>query len=132
MLLVVYCEHGFVGVYSSIELVRELVYANYQFITFVTYVFSNAITNVESNEAWVVYYKDSENIAYVSQIKEESEHVMKMLQILKKGYNDSIDYWKTELNTIPDIINNILKTINGIAKDIRKEIVDNTDNIIMY
>lgn len=132
MLYAVYCEFGFVGVFTSLEVIQQLVFDLYPDTKFIIYVFSNCIYDDTNNYVWIVYFKNTEIIAYLSQNREDAERALKTLQIIDKAYEDSIDHWKLELNTIPDIVNNILKIHNRYMKEKNNEVINNMDNIIIY
>jgi len=133
MLYIVYCEFGFVGVFSSNNYIVDRLFNRYPDIKFIIYVFSNIEYDSSKEDIWIIYYKDSENVAYVSQDKNEAERVLGILQLINKGYEDPIDHWKTQVNTIPDLIINLLRVSNSAMQDINKKnnvIIDNTNNII--
>ncbi len=134
MLYGVSYSNGAVGIFSSMDKVKELVLDNYPSITFITQVYKSSdkpdVIDGKSI-AWVIIYKDTEFFAYISDNKEEASNALLIFDKLGRVYEEEIDYCEQEIDVISECVTRVLDSLqnaygeNGI-------IVDSSDNIIYY
>ena len=120
------CSNGIVGVFSSLDKIKELLFEIYPSVFFVIQEFDRK--NMESASAWIVLYKNTEYIAYASDDKLAAINAITLLNKLGKTYEDDIEYWEQDLDTIASPIKYILDSIGNVSG------VDfnSVDNIICY
>jgi hypothetical protein len=132
MLYSVSYSNGIVGVFSSMDKIKECVFDLFPSITFIIQVFKNS-ENIELIEGkhmiWIVMYKNTETVAYITDNKEEANKTVNILDKIGKSYEDSIEYWEQEINIIPDCVFIILDALQNVYKG---AIIDSSDNIIYY
>ena len=134
MLYCVSYSNGPVGVFSSMDKVKELVFDKFPSITFIIQVFkrSNQIQSIEGKHiAWIIMYKDSESFAYVSDNKDEVLNAVSIFDKIGRAYEEIIDYWEQEVDVIAECVDSILSSLqkvygeNGVS-------IDSSENIIYY
>jgi len=134
MLYCVSYTSGIVGVFSSLEKIKEIVYNKYQSIPFITQVFKNSNNPSYVNDkhiVWCILYKDTEFIANLSDNKNEAINIKNIFNILGKSYDDDITYWELEVDTISSSTISILDSIQQIYGE-TEICIDSTSNIIYY
>lgn len=132
MLYCVSYPNGVVGVFSSLEKIKELVFDVFPSIVFIIQVYNNSkdIQLIEGKHTiWVIMYKDTETIAYVSDNKDEASNVVNIFNKIGKSYEDIIEYWEQDIDTIPECTYTILESLQKVYHGI---IVDSSENIIYY
>lgn len=127
MLYAVSFSNGIVGIFSSLEIIKKKVFDKYTHVTFVVQSYKK---DTDSIFAWVVLYKDSENIAYVSNNKDNALKYKDTLNKIGKSYDDNIDYWEIEIDDVITTISSILEHLNSAYKDTSPNGIDSSDNII--
>lgn len=131
MLYCVSYSNGAVGIFSSFEKVKELVFDKYPSITFIIQVFKNNLNTETKSLAWAVMHKDTELYAYVSDSKEEAMKVVSILDTIGKAYDELIDYWEQEIDVISECVESILIPLNKVYGE-GGVTIDSTKNIIYY
>jgi hypothetical protein len=96
----------------------------------------SAEPNVDSaaadvNLAWIIMYKSSEMPAYVTDDKKLAEIACKSLNILGKVYEEVIDYYEQEIDTISSVVEVILDSFQDIYSKNGVQF-NSSDNIIYY
>lgn len=119
MLYCVSYNHGAVGIFSSLEVAKELLFDKYPSITFITQVFKSSDNKSDDNLAWIILYKDNDTYAYVSDNKEEVFNVATIFNKLGKLYEEEIDIMEQEIDVVADCIEAILMSLqNAFGNDI--------------
>lgn len=109
MLYAVSFIHGLVGIFSSEEKIKELIFNKYKHIYFIIQAFKSTIKCPEV--AWTVLYKNTDNIIYVSDSKNEAERIKNMFTMIGKTYDDNIDYWELKIDVIIETLVPILDSM---------------------
>lgn len=114
MLYCVSYTNGIVGVFSSIENIKLLVFNKYPSITFIIQAYKNEEEEKNNKTVWVVIYKNIDACAYVSTNKEKAIEISNIINKIGKGYDDDIDYWEQDIDTITDNTKIILKSLQEV------------------
>lgn len=134
MLYCVSYSNGAVGVFSSINKVKELVFDKYPSITFIIQVFKRS-SNIQSIDGkhiiWIVMYKNTELFAFASDNKDEAINAVDVLDKIGKSYEDIIEYWEQEIDTISECVESILNSLQKVYGE-SGTIIDSSQNIISY
>lgn len=134
MLYCVSYSNGAVGVFSSLEKVKELIFDRYKSITFIVQVFkqSENIQLVDNRHmAWIIMYSNSETYAYVSDNKDEVTRAQVIFDKIGKIYEGYINIDEQEIDTLSECVENILNSLQGVYESNGFN-VDSSDNIIYY
>lgn len=138
MLFCVSYSNGAVGIFSSMDKVKELVFDKYPSITFIIQVFKRSNKLVEEDTssdgkhlAWVAMYKDSESFAFVSDNKEEAVNAMSVFDKIGKVYEELVDYWEQEVDVISECVESILNSLQRVYGE-GGTVIDSSKNIIYY
>lgn len=129
MLYCVSYSNGPVGIFSSMDKVKELVFNRWPSIVFVTQVFKSADTNVKSELAWIILYKNSEAYAFVSDDENEVKKAIQIFDKIGKVYEELIEYLEQKIDEIAECVENILDSLQNVYGD---TIIDSSCNIISY
>lgn len=134
MLYCVSYSNGAVGVFSSIDNVKKLVWDRYPSVTFITQVFKRSSYAQPINGkhiVWIIMYKDSESFAYVSDNKDEALSAVAIFDKIGRAYEEIIDYWEQEVDVIAECVTIILDSLQNVYGENGINI-DSSDNIISY
>lgn len=134
MLYCVSYSNGAVGIFSSLDKVKELVFDKYPSITFIVQVFKCSTEPTpldDKNIAWVVMYKDTEAFAYVSDNKNEAVKAIGIFDKIGKAYEEIIEYWEQEVDVISECVDVILSSLQRVYGE-GGTIIDSSENIIYY
>lgn len=134
MLYCVSFSNGTVGIFSSIDKVKELIFDKYPSITFITQVFKNSKDIQYVNDkhiAWAVIYKNSETYAYVSDNKEECINACSIFDKIGKVYEDSVEYYELEVDVVPECTSTILSQLQRVYGE-AGSVISSMENIISY
>ncbi len=131
MLYAVSFSNGVLGVFSSMDKVKEHVLEQYTHISFIIQVY-NIDESCSSEIVWVILYKDSDNIALVTNNKERAESTKKILNKVGKSYDEDITYWELKIDTIASAIEPIVTHLDNAYKETSPIGIDSSDSIIYY
>jgi hypothetical protein len=137
MFFVVSYQQGIIGVFSSLENVKSIILNQYKHIKFIIQVFSEKVTNDikpfnndVQRSAWLLLYRDTEYVSYVTEDIEDAKNVKDIFNSIGYSQDDNIDYWKIDIDIIPDTIKRLLDTTELLLSD--KPILNSDNNIIYY
>lgn len=97
-LIVVSDSCGFIGAFRSIAEAKELVITRYSMVPLLVQRFPLALSGGEN--VWVVPYRDTNAVAFVSNDREKSIATQRALQNVGLTYPDSIDYWEQPIGRV--------------------------------
>jgi hypothetical protein len=131
MVYAVYSEHGFVGLFSSMDNIRVLLFNSFPHINFVIFNYTHYNFN-ENDKIYILFFRNTDYIYHITNSENEAENYKDMLSLINKAYEDPIYFWEINLDNVSDIIFNILLTTNGALRDQKKPTVNNDNNVITY
>lgn len=134
MLYCVSCNYGAVGIFSSIDKAKEMIFDVYNSLTFITQVFKNSDEKSKDNLVWIILYKDNDAYAYVSDNKKEVENAVIVFNKIGKLYEEEIDYLEQEIDVVAESITNLLIRIHQAKIKCNPDLINKSsdDNIIYY
>ena len=133
MLYCVSYNYGAVGIFSSIDKAKELIFNKYPSITFITQVFKNSEYKDDNNLVWIVLYKDIDTYAYVSDNKDEVIKAVGVFNKIGKLYEEEIEYFEQEIDVVAECVEALLINIHQAKLECNPELVlEPSDNNILY
>lgn len=124
-------SNGVIGVFTSLDIIKEKIFDVYSHVSFIIHSFS-----IDSNEqmiyAWILLYKNTEYIAYVSNNKDKIKKYKNVLNCIGQSYNENIEYWEVEINKIVFCVQGLLESLNNAYKETSLQGIDSSLNIIEY
>ena len=134
MLYCVSYSNGVVGIFSSKENIQKLVFDKYPSIMFITQIYKNSDNPTlvdEKHVAWLVIYKNSESIAYVSDNKLEAVSAINVLDKIGKAYENNVEYTEQEIDTVCECTTSILDSLQHVYGE-SGVLINSSKNIISY
>jgi hypothetical protein len=137
MLYCVSYVNGLIGVFSSIDKIKELISNKYPFITFIIQVFKNSdnMQLIENKHiVWIVTHLESDTYLYVSDSKTEVDNIFNIFNKVKKPYKEkTFEILEQEVNVLSENTEKILYSINMAHKSNNENIPESSiENIVFY
>ena len=109
-IIVVSDSYGFVGAFKSIGEAKDKVLIKYQLLPFLVQKFP--LNETAGDNVWVIPYRDTNAVAFVSNDRDKALKMQKALQNVNLTYQDSIDYWEQPLGRVVPAADERMASVN--------------------
>ena len=129
MIFTVNHSNGFIGVFSSMDEVKKRVLEYWSHLSFFVQQWNR---DVEKNnkDVWVIFYKDTEYVAYVSTNEKDAEDALQKFNNASLVYSESLKYNTFQLNGITENVHNFTTSLDKML-ELHKSIEYDCSNTVV-